>query len=76
MGSEPVPSSIAAFETISALHTFGIDMMRQNLRSADPGASDAQIEQRLRAWMGWVISPRDVDTHIKHVHPSRFADRP
>ena len=75
MESESVPSSIRTFETISALHDFGIDMMRQNLRAADPDATDAVIEERLRAWMGWEVSPRDLDTHLKVVDPTRFANR-
>ncbi len=75
MDSESVPSSIRAFETICALHDFGVDMMRQNLRASDPDAPDAVIEERLRNWMGWEVSPRDLDTHLAVVQPTRFADR-
>jgi hypothetical protein len=29
----------------------GIDLMRQNIRRRDPGATDADVERRLREWL-------------------------
>jgi hypothetical protein len=33
------------------MFVYGCEMMRQNLRRAHPGASDAAIEELLRAWL-------------------------
>jgi hypothetical protein len=33
------------------MFTYGCEIMRQNLRRADPAAGDALIEERLRAWL-------------------------
>ena len=37
-------AAIEMFET-------GVEMMRQTLRRTNPGASEAEIEARLRAWL-------------------------
>lgn len=40
-----------AFQTTLELFEVGVDLMRQNLRRADPDASPADIERRLEAWL-------------------------
>jgi hypothetical protein len=45
-------ASIAeAFETTLGLFETGVDIMRQNLRRADPAASDEEIDRRLERWL-------------------------
>lgn len=38
-------------ETTLALYETGVEIMRQNLRRADPEAHEATIEQRLVEWL-------------------------
>jgi hypothetical protein len=44
-------SIAAAFRTTLDLFETGLTLMRQNLRRADPQASDAEIDRRLREWL-------------------------
>jgi hypothetical protein len=44
-------SPAAAFQAALDLFETGVRMMRQNLRRQYPDATDAQIEQRLGAWL-------------------------
>jgi hypothetical protein len=39
-----------AFQTTLGLFDMGVAMMRQNLKRADPAASDEEIDDRLDAW--------------------------
>lgn len=41
----------SALRTALDLHEAGVALMRQNLRRRDPGASDDEIDRRLRAWL-------------------------
>ena len=43
----PAEALRAAFD----LYEFGESLMRQNLRREHPGASDAEIELRIREWL-------------------------
>ncbi|HXV61245.1 MAG TPA: hypothetical protein VEK15_11165 [Vicinamibacteria bacterium] len=40
------------FRIAMDLFQAGVDMMRQNLKREDPHATEEQIEERLRAWLG------------------------
>lgn len=44
-------SSQAAFRTTLDLFSMGVDLMRQNLRRADPQATEDDIDRRLHAWL-------------------------
>ncbi|MFN8524538.1 MAG: hypothetical protein U0821_15685 [Chloroflexota bacterium] len=39
------------FQQTIELHRVGVALMRQNLRRQHPEESEAQIDERLRAWM-------------------------
>ena len=41
----------AAFERTLDLYQTGVDLMRQNLRRANPEASDAEIDLELGLWL-------------------------
>lgn len=41
-----------AFRTALELHDTGVRLMRENLKRAHPAASEEEIAQRLRAWLG------------------------
>ena len=45
------PSVAEAFRATLELFETGVDLMRQNLRRAQPEASDDEIERRLAAWL-------------------------
>ena len=47
VGMTPAEKFRAALE----LHEAGVAVMRQNLRRRNPGASDAEIDELLSAWM-------------------------
>lgn len=40
-----------AFQTTLDLFETGVDIMRQNLRRADPAAPDDEIDRRLGRWL-------------------------
>ena len=40
-----------AFERTLDLHQTGVELMRQNLRRANPDASEAEIEVKLGLWL-------------------------
>ncbi len=44
-------SSQAAFRTTLDLFSMGVDLMRQNLRRADPQATEDDIDRRLHDWL-------------------------
>lgn len=44
-------AEVRRFWEADHLHTEGLALMRQNLRRRHPEASDAEIEERLRAWL-------------------------
>jgi hypothetical protein len=41
----------ASFRTTLDLFETGVNLMRQNLRRRHPGATDVEIERRLREWL-------------------------
>jgi hypothetical protein len=46
------PNEIAeALETTFDLFDVGLDLMRQNLKRADPSAADEEIDRRLVEWL-------------------------
>ena len=45
------PSVADAFRTTLDLFDTGLALMRQNLRRSHPGASDEEIDLRLRQWL-------------------------
>lgn len=47
----PMPSAHAGFQTTLDLFSMGVEMMRQNLRRADPEASAEEIDGRLHDWL-------------------------
>lgn len=46
-----MPSTSDAFRTTLDLFETGLDLMRQNLRRADPRATEGEIERRLLQWL-------------------------
>ena len=44
-------SAAGAFRTTLDLFSTGVDLMRQNLRRAEPQASEAEIDSRLQQWL-------------------------
>lgn len=44
-------AEVRRFWEADRLHVEGVALMRQNLRRGLPEASDAEIEERLRAWL-------------------------
>jgi len=44
-------AEVRRFWEADRLHTEGLALMRQNLRRRHPEASDAEVEERLRAWL-------------------------
>lgn len=46
-----VPTPAEALRIAFDLFQFGEDLMRQNLRRAHPGATEAEIESHLVAWL-------------------------
>jgi hypothetical protein len=46
-----MPSAADTFHTTLDLFDTGLDLMRQNLRRADPAASEDEIDHRLRQWL-------------------------
>ena len=47
----PRADSVGQFRIAMEMFEAGVDMMRQNLRREDPGATEEEIEVRLRAWL-------------------------
>lgn len=47
----PMPSTHAGFQTTLDLFSMGVELMRQNLRRADPEASADEIDGRLHDWL-------------------------
>jgi hypothetical protein len=50
MAPSPAALSAALRATLDLFET-GVDLMRQNLRRAHPGAADAEIDRRLQQWL-------------------------
>ena len=46
-----MPSMHAGFQTTLDLFSMGVELMRQNLRRADPEASADDIDGRLQDWL-------------------------
>lgn len=47
MADDPAQRLLIALE----LHELGLEMMKQRLRREDPDASEAQLHERLAAWL-------------------------
>ena len=46
-----MPATHLGFRTTLDLHVTGVELMRQNLRRADPAAGPSEIEARLTKWL-------------------------
>jgi hypothetical protein len=54
------------------MFTTGVEIMRQNLRRASPGASSDEIERRLTAWLRTRPGAEAGDAAGRTVGPERF----
>lgn len=46
-----MPSPAERFRTAIDLHEAGVQMMRLNLRRRYPGATEAELQERFKAWL-------------------------